>query len=140
MAANRYQSGGKYGKRKKPDGSIYEEKDYGVKVRNSKKLKAFLDIVTARHKQLTLDLNNEQKLATWIRLHDNASDPNKQFSVKRIEEKVEKYIQNKNRTKPLNTLQKKRGYEITPMIAGRVPFGKLKKDRDMANVHTEMKY
>jgi DNA topoisomerase VI subunit A len=39
----------------------------------------------------------------------------------------------------LNALQKRSGYEVTPMIAGKVPFGKLKKERDISAIQEELR-
>mgnify|MGYP002812481187 CR=1 FL=1 len=144
IKGNHTVTGGVFGGRKrKYDGSAYEEKEFQQRVDGHVRSEEAIKFVIRRHTKIDNVLTGSVvKKKKWEDLKINLSANAKQFVVERVGEKVSDYETNFCNNKPANALQRRTG--LAPLMAGvltgQLPFRKLLKERDLEQVKMELRY
>ena len=144
LKGNHTVTGGAYGQRKrKCDGSSYEEKEFQQRVDGHVRSEQAIKFVIRRHDAITEVLTGSAaKKKKWDDLKLDLSANAKQFVVERVSEKVDDYSSNFVNNKPANVLQRRTGLAplMPGVLTGQLPFRKLLKERDLEQVKMELRY
>jgi hypothetical protein len=139
LKGNRYVRGGKYGERKKTDGTDLKEKECPMRVSVETKSREALKHILDRHDKLQ-DLPPAKK-QKWDRLHAGITDPEAQFSKKRVAAKTEDFELKRGGNTVLNRLQQRAGQvDMTPIDRGETPYSSLTKIPDTRQLLMEMRH
>ena len=74
----------------------------------------------------------------WKRIHSSIGDNVNQFRTSRVATKIETYDRNMTKEKLPNTLQRRTGVEVSPLVLGRTQYTSLRKYRDLIKVEQEL--
>ena len=142
LKGNQHVTGGKFGEHtNKSSGEAYEEKMSKHRVTGSVRCSEALKLVRDRDREITKSIARcPAKLASWNRLRSLIRDNDLQFEAKRVAVKMESYEQSQAKEKAPNALQRRTGIEVTPLIAGRILYSALLKNRDMENLKLELQF
>ena len=106
-------------------GKVHNESKHKMKIRGTQKVLAVLDKVMEINEEIG-DAREEDPI--WKTIHERNSKSSESFEKKRVEKKVARYKDKKNKEKRQNKVQKENGMDFAPLVLGLIPIGKLTKD------------
>ena len=136
------------GERKRTNGEIYVESDKSAtesvsdcadRIRGALQSEQTLKFVTDRHKGITNACNKDElQMEEWKRMRGHVSEKNNLYCVSRVHLKTEEYKSSFHIERTPNIIQRRKDADVTPFMQGKVPYGKLNKTRDWANLKIEL--
>ena len=97
-----------------------------------------IKVICRQHGQVAKAIYQPEERKEWVAIKEQIVSKDGQFKQVRIAIKVESFKDNFSKNKKKNRLQEQKGIDITPLMLGKIPFGKLKADRDTDLVKREL--